>query len=187
MKKRCLWVPEKNEVYVKYHDEEWGVPVHDDVKHFEFLILEGAQAGLSWETILKRRSGYKKVYADFDVQKVAKFGEKKILEMLKDPRIIRNRLKVRGSVSNAIKFIELQKEFGSFDKYIWKSVGNKTLKHTFKELKDYPVYTEEAANLSKDLKKRGFTFVGPTIMYAHMQATGLVNDHAVDCFRYNEV
>ena len=187
MKTRCPWVPADNELYIKYHDEEWGVPVHDDSKHFEFLILEGAQAGLSWETILKRRDGYKHNYANFAPAKVAKFSEKKIQSMLQDPGIIRNKLKIRSSVKNAQHFLEIQKEFSSFDKYIWSFVNNKTINHKLSKIEDYPVYTKEAEAFSKDLKKRGFNFVGPTIIYAHMQACGLVNDHTTDCFRHQQV
>lgn len=187
MKKRCDWAEGQFEEYVKYHDEEWGVPVHDDQTHFEFLILEGAQAGLSWATILKRRSGYKKAFANFDVQKVAQFDEAKIQELLQDEGIIRNQLKVRSVVNNAQRFIEVQKEFGSFDKYIWSFVGGKPIANHWKSMREVPAITKESDALSKDLKKRGFKFVGSTIIYAHMQACGLVNDHTADCFRYKEV
>lgn len=187
MPKRCPWVNPDNKLYVPYHDKEWGVPVHDDQVHFEFLVLEGAQAGLSWETILKRRSRYKSNYANFNPKKVAKFTKKKIAKMLQDPGIIRNKLKVNSSINNAKKFLEIQQEFGSFDKYIWSFVNNKTIIHKLKTTKDYPVFTKEAEVLSKDLKERGFNFVGPTIMYAHMQACGLYNDHTIDCFRYKQV
>jgi DNA-3-methyladenine glycosylase I len=181
-RKRCAWVPEGNELYQTYHDTEWGVPIHDDRKHFEFLILEGAQAGLSWLTILKRREGYRKAFADFDPKKVAKFDEAKIAELLNFEGIIRNRLKVRSAVTNAQLFLDIQKEFGSFDRYIWSFVGGKTIKNRWKSIKDVPPETEESRALSADLRKRGFKFVGPTVMYAHMQATGLVNDHITDCF-----
>lgn len=187
MKKRCDWAEGQFEEYVKYHDEEWGVPVHDDQTHFEFLILEGAQAGLSWATILKRRSGYKKAFANFDLQKVAQFDEAKIQELLQDEGIIRNQLKVRSVVNNAQRFIEVQKEFGSFDKYIWSFVGGKPIVNHWKSMREVPATTKESDALSKDLKKRGFKFVGSTIIYAHMQACGLVNDHTTDCFRYKEV
>jgi len=187
MKNRCPWVPQDNKLYIRYHDEEWGVPVHDDIKHFEFLILEGAQAGLSWETILKRREGYRRNYANFIPERVAEFDDKRIQDILSDKGIIRNRLKVKSSINNSKLFIEIQKEYGSFDTYIWEFVGNATINHSLKELKDYPIFIREAVILSKDLKKRGFTFVGPTIVYAHMQACGLVNDHTVDCFRYKQV
>ena len=173
--------------YMAYHDEEWGVPVHDDQKHFEFLILEGAQAGLSWITILRRREGYRRAFANFDVKKVAAFEQDKIEELLLDPGIIRNRLKVESTVSNARKFIEVQEEFGSFDKYIWSFVGGKPIVNTWKKMADIPATTKESDALSKDLKKRGFKFVGSTIIYAHMQACGLVNDHVTGCYRYSEL
>lgn len=181
---RCRWVPKGNLLYENYHDNEWGVPVHDDRKHFEFLILEGAQAGLSWETILKRRKEYAKAFANFDWKKVAKYDQAKIEELLKNSGIIRNRLKVKAAVNNAQRFIEVCEEFGSFDAYIWKFVGGKPLHNHRKSHKDIPAETEESRALSKDLRKRGFKFVGPTIMYAHMQAIGMVNDHTEDCFRY---
>ncbi|HNR75227.1 MAG TPA: DNA-3-methyladenine glycosylase I, partial [Cyclobacteriaceae bacterium] len=173
--------------YVKYHDEEWGVPVHDDRKHFEFLILEGAQAGLSWATILKKREGYRKNFADFDPAKVARFTEKKIEKILQDPGIIRNKLKVYAAVNNAKRFLEVQKEFGSFDTYIWGFVGGKPVVNKWKTSGQITPTTPESDTLSKDLIKRGFKFVGSTVMYAHMQACGLVNDHLVDCFRYKAV
>ena len=186
MKKRCEWCG-VDELYVKYHDEEWGVPVHDDKVHFEFLILEGAQAGLSWITILRKREGYRKLFSDFDVTKVARYTEKRIEKLLLNPAIIRNKLKVRSAVSNANAFIEVQKEFGSFDKYIWQFVNNKPIVNKRKKMSDLPATSPESDTLSKDLKKRGFKFVGSTIMYAHMQAIGMINDHATDCFRYNEI
>ncbi len=187
MKTRCGWAEGQFEDYIKYHDEEWGVPVHDDKKHFEFLILEGAQAGLSWATILKRREGYRNAFANFDVKKVAVFDEEKIQELLRDEGIIRNKLKVRSVVNNAQRFIEVQMEFGSFDKYIWSFVGGKPIVNQWKSMAEVPATTKESDALSKDLKKRGFKFVGSTIIYAHMQACGLVNDHTTDCFRYKEV
>lgn len=187
MKKRCAWAEGQFEEYITYHDEEWGVPVHDDRKHFEFLILEGAQAGLSWATVLKKREGYRTAFADFDPEIVAKYDEDKIQELLQFEGIIRNKLKVRGSVTNAQKFLEAQQEFGSFDAYIWSFVGGKTIVNSPKNMKEVPATSPESDALSKDLKKRGFKFVGSTIMYAHMQACGLVNDHTVDCFRYGEV
>lgn len=187
MKTRCPWVPNNNQLYIDYHDQEWGVPVHDDTKHFEFLVLEGAQAGISWETILKRREGYRRNYANFNPERVAEFDDKIIQEMLSDKGIIRNRLKVKSSINNSRLFIDIQKEYGSFDTYIWEFVGNATINHSLKELKDYPIFIKEAEMLSKELKSRGFTFVGPTIMYAHMQACGLVNDHTTDCFRYKQI
>jgi DNA-3-methyladenine glycosylase I len=170
--------------YIEYHDKEWGVPVHDDKKHFEFLILEGAQAGLSWSTILKKREGYRKAFADFDPNAVAKFTEKRLEKLLLDPSIIRNRLKVYAAVNNAKRFLEVQKEFGSFDKYIWGFVGGKPIVNKWKALKEIAPTTKESDTLSKDLIKRGFKFVGSTVIYAHMQACGLVNDHLVDCWRY---
>jgi DNA-3-methyladenine glycosylase I len=183
---RCPWCLAFDQ-YTKYHDEEWGVPVHDDRKHFEFLILEGAQAGLSWSTILKKREGYRKNFADFDPEKVARFTTKKIEKILTDPAIIRNKLKVHAAVNNAKRFLEVQNEFGSFDKYIWGFVNNKPVKNKWKNHKHAPATTKESDELSKDLIKRGFKFVGSTVIYAHMQACGLVNDHMLTCFRYNEV
>lgn len=180
---RCGWVPPDNQLYAAYHDTEWGVPVHDDRKHFEFLILEGAQAGLSWLTILKRREGYRQAFANFDPAVVAKYDEAKIASLLKFEGIIRNRLKIRSAVENAKLFLQVQKEFGSFDKYIWGFVGGKTLQNKRKSIKELPPETKESRALSADLRKRGFKFVGPTVMYAHMQAMGLVNDHTTDCFR----
>lgn len=187
MCKRCQWVEGQFEQYIKYHDEEWGVPVHDDQLHFEFLILEGAQAGLSWSTILKRRDGYRKAFANFNVEKVAKYNDKKIASLLLDPGIIRNKLKVNATVTNAKAFIAIQKEYDSFDKYIWSFVGGKPLVKSWKRMSEIPATTKESDGLSKDLKKRGFKFVGSTIIYAHMQACGLVNDHTTDCYRYKEV
>ena len=186
MKKRCDWSG-TNELYVKYHDEEWGLPVHDDRIHFEMLILEGAQAGLSWITVLRKRENYKKAFDNFDVNKVARYTEKKIEKLLQNPGIIRNRLKVRSTVTNAQAFINVQKEFGSFDKYIWQFVNNKPIINKWKKMSDLPATSKESDALSKDLKKRGFKFVGSTIMYAHMQAIGMVNDHTTNCFRYKEV
>jgi DNA-3-methyladenine glycosylase I len=183
---RCSWCTGFDQ-YIKYHDEEWGVPVHDDTVHFEFLILEGAQAGLSWSTILKKRDGYRKAFAGFDPRKVARFTEAKLEKILLDPGIVRNRLKVYAAVNNAKRFIEVQKEFGSFDKYIWSFVNGKPILNNRKSLKEIPPTTKESDALSKDLLKRGFKFVGSTIIYAHMQACGLVNDHVVNCFRYKEV
>lgn len=184
---RCQWVQADNKLYEAYHDSEWGVPTHDDRKHFEFLILEGAQAGLSWLTILKRREGYRKAFANFDPEKVARFDEAKIAQLLNCDEIIRNRLKVTSAVTNAQHFLEIQEEFGSFDKYIWQFVNGKTIQNRWNSVKEIPAETKESKALSIDLKKRGFTFVGPTVIYAHMQAVGLVNDHTVDCFRYREL
>ena len=183
MQSRCLWVPEGNELYQQYHDKEWGVPVHDDQKHFEFLILEGAQAGLSWLTILKRREGYRIAFADFDPSKVARFDEDKIQALLGNRDIIRNQLKIRSAVKNAQKFLQIQEEFGSFDKYIWSFVNYKTIKHVVNKLSDYPTTIPESEKLSRDLKLRGFSFVGPTVIYAHMQACGLVDDHMRRCYK----
>jgi len=184
--KRCNWCT-NDPVYINYHDEEWGVPVHDDRKLFEFLILEGAQAGLSWLTILKRRQGYRKAFADFDAEKVARFSQKKIGKLLLDPGIIRNKLKVNAAVTNAQAFLKVQKEFGSFDRYSWQFVDGKQKVNRFKTMKQIPATSKESDRFSKDLKQRGFKFVGSTIMYAHMQAVGMVNDHVTSCFRYKEV
>lgn len=182
-KVRCPWFLGFDQ-YIRYHDEEWGVPVHDDRKHFEFLILEGAQAGLSWATILKKREGYRKAFADFDPTRVAKFNEKKLEKILLNPGIVRNRLKVYAAVNNAKQFLKVQKEFGSFDNYIWRFVGGKPIVNKMKSLKEVKATTPESDALSKDLIHRGFKFVGSTVVYAHMQACGLVNDHLVSCWRY---
>ena len=187
MQKRCPWLPLNHPIYEKYHDKEWGVPVYNDKKIFEFLVLESAQAGLSWEIVLNKRVGYKEAFADFDVTNVAKFNEHKIKDMLKDAGIVRNRAKIEAAVNNAKRFIEIQEEFKSFSNYAWQFVGGKPIVHKFKKLKDYPQFTKEAEWFSKDLKVRGFKFLGPTIVYAHMQATGMVNDHISDCFRYKEL
>lgn len=184
---RCPWVQKGNELYELYHDEEWGVPVHDDQKHFEFLTLEGAQAGLSWLTILKRREGYRQAFANFNPHLIAQFDEIKAQELLSFAGIIRNKLKIASVINNAKLFLKVQKEFGSFDHYIWNFVGGRPIQNTWRSLTEIPAETKESQALSKDLKKRGFKFVGPTVMYAHMQATGLVNDHTVDCFRYCEL
>jgi len=184
---RCAWVPDKNLLYQKYHDEEWGVSVHDDRKHFEMLILEGAQAGLSWETVLKKREGYRKAFYDFDVEKCSKLTDEELTGLLQNPDIIRNRLKVFSVRKNAIVFINIQQEFGSFDNYIWSYVGGVTIINAWKSISEVPVKTEISDKISKDLKKRGMSFVGSTIMYSYMQAIGLVNDHTTDCFRYNSL
>ncbi|GAB5524649.1 MAG: DNA-3-methyladenine glycosylase I [Roseivirga sp.] len=184
MKTRCHWSRDSFEAYEKYHDEEWGVPVHDDRTHFEFLILEGAQAGLNWATILKKRDGYRQCFAGFDPEVVAKFDQAKIEELLLNPAIIRNKLKVNAAVVNAQKFLEVQAEFGSFDKYVWSFVDGKPIVNSWEKANEVPATTAESEALSKDLKQRGFKFVGSTIMYAYMQACGLVNDHTTDCFRY---
>jgi DNA-3-methyladenine glycosylase I len=180
---RCSWCL-KFDQYIAYHDQEWGVPVHDDLVHFEFLILEGAQAGLSWSTILKKREGYRKAFAGFDPQKVARFSDTKIEKLLLDPAIVRNRLKVKAAVNNAKRFLEVQKEFGSFDRYIWTFVKGVPIVNKRETLNQIPPTSKESDALSKDLIRRGFKFVGSTVIYAHMQACGLVNDHLVDCFRY---
>jgi DNA-3-methyladenine glycosylase I len=181
--KRCSW-PSNNELMIQYHDEEWGTPVHDDTKLFEFLVLETAQAGLTWQTILNRREGYRKAFANFDYKKVAKFTGEDAERLRQDVGIIRNRLKIASTITNAQYFIEIQKEFGSFDKYIWSFVGGKPIVNQIEKMSDIPANTEISDTMSKDLKKRGFKFVGSTIMYAFMQAAGLVNDHEVSCFRY---
>lgn len=183
---RCSWSL-KSDLYIHYHDNEWGVPVHDDRTHFEFLILEGAQAGLSWSTILNKRQGYRKCFAEFDPEKVARFTQKRIDKILLDPSIVRNKLKVHAAVNNARRFLEVQKEFGSFDQYIWSFVDGKPRKNKWKTMADIPATSRESDALSKDLISRGFKFVGSTVIYAHMQACGLVNDHVTSCFRYREV
>jgi len=180
---RCPWCLAFDQ-YIKYHDEEWGVPVHDDRKHFEFLILEGAQAGLSWATILKKREGYRKVFEDFDPEKVALFSEKKLETILLNPAIVRNRLKIFSARNNAKQFLKIQNEFGSFDKYIWQFVDGKPIVNKRNSLEKIPPTTKESDKLSKDLIQRGFKFVGSTVIYAHMQACGLVNDHLTTCWRY---
>jgi DNA-3-methyladenine glycosylase I len=185
MNQRCDWA--KGELYEQYHDIEWGVPVHDDQTIFEFLVLEGAQAGLSWSTILNKRTHYRKVFSAFDPRKVARYDERKVAALLEDPGIVRNRLKVRAAVTNANAFLAVQKEFGTFDAYIWSFVGGKPIQNRWATLKDVPARTAESDAMSKDLQKRGFTFVGSTICYAHMQATGMVNDHLVSCFRHKEL
>ena len=184
---RCPWVDLKKPDYVAYHDLEWGVPVRDDRAMFEFLTLEGAQAGLSWYTILRRRDGYRQAFAGFDPEKVARFDEARITALLQDPGIIRNRLKVEAAVTNARAFLRVQEEFGSFCAYIWRFVDGRPKVNELRTLADYPTTSPEAEALSRDLKRRGFRFVGPTVCYAHMQATGLVNDHSVDCFRRREI
>lgn len=185
-KVRCGWCLQFDD-YIRYHDDEWGVPVHDDRVHFEFLILEGAQAGLSWSTVLKKRAGYRAAFAGFDPAKVARFSPAKIEKLLENPGIIRNRLKVSAAVNNAKRFLDIQKEFGSFDRYIWGFVDGKPIINRWKTLGDIPATTPRSDALSKDLIKRGFKFVGSTVMYAHMQACGLVNDHLIDCWRYKAV
>lgn len=184
--KRCPW-PKEDKMYQKYHDTEWGVPVHNDKKLFEFLLLEGFQAGLSWRTILIKRKNFKKAFDNFDFNKISRYDKRKLNVLMKDEGIIRNRLKIESAVTNAKAFIKVRKEFGTFNKYIWGFVDGKPIKNKYKSLKDIPARTELSDAISKDLKKRGFNFVGSTIIYAHMQATGMVNDHLTDCFRYNQL
>ena len=184
--KRCAWAEGVSLAYIDYHDNEWGVPVTDDRVQFEFLILEGAQAGLSWSTVLNKREGYRKAFADFDPHKVARFTPKRVAKLLENPGIVRNRLKVESAVSNARAFLDVQEEFDGFSNYIWQFVGGKPKQNRFRKDSDLPATSEESDALSKDLKQRGFRFVGSTIVYAHMQATGLVNDHVVGCFRHRE-
>lgn len=184
--KRCSWC-EGSDIYIDYHDNEWGVPVYDDHKQFEFLVLESAQAGLSWLTILKRRENYREAYDNFDPLKVANYGEKKIKELLNNEGIIRNKLKIAASVNNAKLFLDIQDEFGSFSDYLWGFAGNKQVVNKWKTLSEVPANTELSDTITKDLKGRGFKFMGSTIMYSHLQAAGIVNDHVVDCFRYKEV
>lgn len=181
--RRCPWVDLSKPDYVRYHDEEWGVPVHDDRAIFEFLTLEGAQAGLSWYTVLRKRDAYRKAFAGFDAQIVARFSQRQVEALLKNDGIIRNRAKIAAAIGNAKRFLEVQKEFGSFDAYIWRFVGGTPLVHRLRNLKDYSSKSAESDALSKDLLRRGFKFVGSTICYAHMQATGMINDHAMGCFR----
>ena len=186
MKQRCPW-PSDDKLMIKYHDKEWGVPLHNDKKLFEFLILEGFQAGLSWRTILHKRENFRKAFDNFDYNKVAKYNNRKINSLLKDAGIIRNRLKIVGSITNAKEFLKVRKEFGTFDKYIWSFVNGKPIQNNIKSLKELPAKTKLSDQISDDLRKRGFKFVGSTIVYAHMQATGMVNDHIVGCFRYEAI
>jgi DNA-3-methyladenine glycosylase I len=185
MVKRCQWCGD-DELYVKYHDEEWGVPLYEDDSLFEFLMLEGAQAGLAWITVLRKREGYRALFDGFDARKIARYSDKKLDKLLLDPRIIRNRLKVYSARQNARAFLETQAEWGSFSDYMWNFVDGKPIQNRWKSLKQIPASTELSDTISKDLKKRGFNFVGSTIVYAHMQATGMVNDHTVECFRQLE-
>ena len=188
VKKRCAWVGRSNNtLMIRYHDKEWGVPVHNDQKLFEFLVLEGAQAGLNWQTILTKRTGYKKAFYNFNPKKVALMTEKDIKRLMNNSGIVRNRLKIKSAINNARQFLKIQKEFGSFNAYIWKFVNNKPIKNKVRSIKDIPATTKESDKMSEDLKKRGFTFVGATICYAFMQAVGMVNDHEITCFRYNKV
>ena len=183
-KQRCWWSAKADELMISYHDEEWGVAMHDDRKQFEFLTLESAQAGLSWATVLRKRENYRRAFAEFDPEKVARFTSKRIEKLLLDPGIIRNRLKVAGAVTNARQFLAVQEEFGSFDEYIWRFVDGRPIRNVWQTMKQVPATSPESDALSKDLKQRGFKFVGSTIVYAHMQAVGMVNDHLVTCFRH---
>jgi len=185
-KPRCAWCG-TDPLYVRYHDQEWGVPVHDERRHFEFLILEGAQAGLSWITILRKRENYREAFAGFDAARVARFGKREVARLLKNPGIVRNRLKIESAIKNARAFLEVQDEFDGFDKYVWRFVGGKPIQNRRAHIKQIPARTAESDTLSKDLKKRGFSFVGSTIIYAHMQAVGMVNDHVTGCFRYKQL
>lgn len=185
--RRCQWVQGGNALYLDYHDREWGVPQHDDRVLFEFLLLEGAQAGLSWSTILNKREGYRQAFAGFDPQQVARFGARDIRRLLADSGIVRNRLKINAAIANARVFLQVQEQFGSFDEYIWRFTGGKPIQNAWKTMKQVPAATAQSDAMSKDLRQRGFKFVGSTIMYAHMQATGMVNDHTVDCFRWRQL
>jgi DNA-3-methyladenine glycosylase I len=185
--KRCEWVSGADARMVDYHDREWGVPVHDDRQHFEFLVLEAAQAGLSWSTVLRKREGYRRAFSEFDPERVARYTDKRIEKLLLDPSIIRNRLKIAAAVKNARQFLAVQEEFGSFDAYAWRFVDGEPVLNRRKSSKDVPATSPQSDAFSKDLKSRGFSFVGSTVIYAHMQAIGMVNDHLVDCFRYSEV
>ncbi|HON28184.1 MAG: DNA-3-methyladenine glycosylase I [Mesotoga sp.] len=185
-KTRCPWAY-GGPLYIDYHDNEWGVPVHDDIKLFEFMILESAQAGLSWITILRKRENYRRAFADFDPEAVSRYGERDIERLMNDPGIVRNRRKITAAINNSAAFLKVREEFGSFDSYIWSFTGGKPVTNYWTGQNEVPAVTEKAVEISKDLKKRGFSFLGPTIVYAHMQATGLVNDHLVSCFRHAEI
>jgi DNA-3-methyladenine glycosylase I len=182
--KRCPWPTFNDPLYLKYHDEEWGVPLYNDRKIYEFLVLETFQAGLSWRTVLHKRKAFEKAFANFDPKKVSKFGAKEIKRLLNDAGIIRNKQKILAAVNNAKRFLEVKKEFGTFSKYMWSWVNHKPILHKIKSAKDFVAFNDESVNWSKDLKKRGFQFLGPTVVYAHMQAVGMVNDHMISCFRY---
>lgn len=184
---RCAWAEGQFDAYITYHDTEWGVPVHDDHVHFEFLILEGAQAGLSWATVLKKREGYRKAFANFDPEKIAEFSPSRLEMLANDASIIRNKLKIASAVNNARKFLDIQSEFGTFDNYIWRFVNGSTIQNHWKSMDECPAQTRESDALSRDLKQRGFKFVGSTVIYAHMQACGLVNDHTTNCFRHKQL
>jgi DNA-3-methyladenine glycosylase I len=185
--KRCDWIATEDPLMIGYHDEQWGVPTHDDCKHFEFLLLEGAQAGLSWTIVLKKREGYRRAFSDFDPSKVARYTDARIHKLTLDPGIIRNRMKIQSAVRNAKAFLAIQEEFGTFDAYSWRFVDGRPKLNRWKSMREIPATSPESDAFSKDLKKRGFTFVGSTVIYAHMQAVGMVNDHIVDCFRYREI
>lgn len=185
-KNRCPWVPEHDPLYVAYHDTEWGVPVYDDNLIFEFLVLESAQAGLSWKTVLHKREGYQKLFANFDPVRVARFTKKDVARLMKNASIIRNRQKIEAAINNAKHFLEVQKEFGTFSTYMWSWVNHAPITHKLRTHKDYPATTKESVAWAKDMKKRGFKFLGPTTLYAHMQAVGMVSDHTVSCFRYKK-
>jgi DNA-3-methyladenine glycosylase I len=184
---RCPWVNGDNPLMVAYHDREWGVPVHDDRTHFEFLVLEAAQAGLSWSTVLNKREGYRRAFSGFDPRKVARYTTARVEKLVADPSIIRNRMKIEAAIRNARAFLEVQDEFGSFDAYCWRFVGGRPKVNRWKTMKEIPATSAESDAFSKDLKRRGFSFVGSTVIYAHMQAVGMVNDHVVTCFRYREI
>ncbi len=183
---RCGWALGGTESYRAYHDREWGVPVRDDRRHFEFLVLEAAQAGLSWSTVLNKRAGYRRAFAEFDPQRIARFNRRSVARLLADPTIIRNRLKIESAVNNARRFLEIQEKFGSFDRYVWPFVGGAPIQHRYRRMRQVPATSPQSDALSKDLKERGFRFVGPTVIYAHMQAVGMVNDHLLDCYRHPE-
>ncbi len=185
--KRCPWPTTDDPLYLAYHDKEWGVPVRNDKMLYEFLVLEAFQAGLSWRTVLYKRKNFRKAFAGLDPKKVAKFGKRDVSRLMKDAGIVRNRAKIEAAINNAKKFLEVQKEFGSFSKYQWQFVGGRPIVHKIRTLKDYPVKIKEADVMAGDMKRRGFKFLGPTVLYAHMQAVGMVNDHTMDCFRYREI
>ena len=185
--KRCTWVSTENPLMLEYHDREWGVPVHDDRKHFEFLVLEAAQAGLSWSIVLKKREGYRRAFSEFDPEKVARYTEKRIQKLTLNPAIIRNRMKIEAAIRNARALLKIQEELGSFDAYCWRFVDGRPKLNRWKAMREIPATSSESDAFSKDLKHRGFSFVGSTVIYAHMQAIGMVNDHLVDCFRYREI
>jgi DNA-3-methyladenine glycosylase I len=184
---RCGWVGANNPLMMEYHDREWGVPVHDDRKHFEFLVLEAAQAGLSWSIVLNKREGYRRAFSGFDPQKVARYTQKRVEKLTADPAIIRNRLKIEAAVRNAKAFLAVQEEFGTFDRYCWRFVDGRPKLNRWKAMREIPATSPQSDALSRDLKQRGFSFVGSTVIYAHMQAVGMVNDHLVACFRYKDV